>query len=149
MRRIMKPISAAAPQPGFGEDTAADQDQGGSEYQRRRRFDAHMTVGVCRIGRGRGALGGGMDHEKTREQIGEGVQAEGNQRRRIGQPADNDLSDRQQRVDRDTDPGGALHLGSAIEPSPGWLHPMEMIETYSLCPILSNLSCNSRGLWES
>jgi hypothetical protein len=42
-----------------------------------------------------------------------------------------------------------LHLGSAIEPSPGWLHPMEMIETYSLCPILSNLSCNSRGLWES
>ena len=87
MRRIMKPISAAAPQPGFAEATAADQDQRAAEYQRRCRFNARMTAGVRRIGRV-GALAGGMDDEKTREQIGEGLQAVGNQRRRIGQPAD-------------------------------------------------------------
>lgn len=114
MRRIMKLISAAAQQPGFAEDAAADQDQGGAEYQRRCRVNARMTAGVRRIGRV-GALAGGMDDEKIREQIGEGLQAVGNQRLRIGQPADNDLSDRQQQVDRDTDPGGAC--ASAVRSS--------------------------------
>ena len=115
MRRIMKLISAAAQQPGFAEDAAADQDQGGAEYQRRCRVNARMTAGVRRIGRV-GALAGGMDDEKIREQIGEGLQAVGNQRLRIGQPADNDLSDRQQDercddTERDSPCGTGEHTG--------------------------------------
>ena len=98
---------------GFPQDSPADQGQRCSQDQRGRRFDPGVTVRVRRIGRVR-ALPGGIDDQKIGKEIGERMQAVGDQRLRVADPADQNLSDGHQQVHGDADPCRPLRLRSTV-----------------------------------
>ena len=97
------------------EQGAADAEQNQPERQGGGGFDAGMAVGMLfvRIAR---AMAVGEQHQKIAQQVGQGMQAVGDQRLGFAEQADHDLQHGQHHVHRDADPGHFLRGLKAPDP---------------------------------
>ena len=145
MNVITQYLNVLQAQARLPQDAATDQHQRDAENQRRRCLHAGMAVGVRLVG-GMGALPTGIDEVILGGQVSNLVQAVGDQRLRMGQPADDELGNGEQQVDHHTDPGRPLRLCRPVCHRCCAALP---VLHHVLCPILSAGDFSSWTPWES